>query len=73
MSTVYTKQQMDHIAILIGQKLKYISENSGAQLTQELGTSEDLGISQKLLTDELESINNEIGNIGQILDDINGV
>lgn len=62
MTTIYTKPQLDAIAVKLGNKIK----EAKTTVTQEQGQSTTQAVSQKLFTDT-------VGNIGAALDAINGV
>lgn len=60
----YTQEQIDQQGSIIGAYIRNV-KSEAIQVTTELGQSESLAISQKLYTDTL-------GDIGSILDSING-
>lgn len=62
MTTIYTKPQIDAMAVKIGGEIKAAKTT----ITQVQGQSTTEAVSQKLFTDT-------VGNIGAALDAINGV
>lgn len=62
MTTIYTKPQIDAMAVKIGVKIN----ESKTEVVQTQGQSTTQAVSQKLFTDT-------VGDIGSALDAINGV